>query len=192
MYQVISQPNVDIPVFEVRSPDGVVKKLHRNPFFLLSFLDRDTDTGTGLVEDEENEEVPQTQIDLEDNRKTEEKTKKESGTTTEIDNNQSEEDDDDTVYGYVKSTYTHGEALDTVLQHDTRERHEERESERHIEGERVKDSTKEAEGEKERITELVREKRKPDTAGTFRDEEEAEDTVPTTVQDETEKKTTIG
>jgi len=30
IYEVVAQPNTEIPVFEVRSPDGIQKKLHRN------------------------------------------------------------------------------------------------------------------------------------------------------------------
>ena len=42
IYTVTSQPNTDIPVFDVKSDDGTEKRLHRNHLFLLSFMDHET------------------------------------------------------------------------------------------------------------------------------------------------------
>lgn len=48
VYEVVRQQNEDIPVFDVRSPDGNTKKLHRNHLYLLSFMDNEA-----VIEEEE-------------------------------------------------------------------------------------------------------------------------------------------
>lgn len=42
IYEVIKQQNKDIPAFDIKFPDGTVKKLHRNHLYLLSFIDSET------------------------------------------------------------------------------------------------------------------------------------------------------
>lgn len=41
VYEVINQQDKAIPVFDVKSPDGLVKKLHRNHLYLLGFMDNE-------------------------------------------------------------------------------------------------------------------------------------------------------
>lgn len=42
IYTVIGQPNENIPVYDVKSENGIEKRLHRNHLFLLSFMDHET------------------------------------------------------------------------------------------------------------------------------------------------------
>ena len=52
VYKVIGQPIQDIPVFDVQSDGGVIKRLHRNHLFLLDFIDNETETeGKGDKDD---------------------------------------------------------------------------------------------------------------------------------------------
>ena len=39
IYTVVGQPNIQIPVFDVRNMNGTEKRLHRNHLFLLGFID---------------------------------------------------------------------------------------------------------------------------------------------------------
>lgn len=47
IYTVVGQPNVQIPVFNVRSEEGVEKTLHRNHLFLLGFINNKTEGEDG-------------------------------------------------------------------------------------------------------------------------------------------------
>ena len=44
MYRVIGQPREDIPVYQVRAPDGTVKTVHRNHLHPVNYLDDTDDT----------------------------------------------------------------------------------------------------------------------------------------------------
>ncbi|XP_053379606.1 kinesin-related protein 4-like [Mercenaria mercenaria] len=119
-YTVISQPNKDIPVFEVRSPDCSVKKLHRNHLFPLGFIDNETGKEKDAIDIDKEKPVPKP-------RKTLEKLETEKGASSNkenkvIDINDSdvtekdkidqidEDDDDSSGYGYVELTYSSGDA----------------------------------------------------------------------------------
>ena len=54
----MGQPNIQIPVFDVRSEDGTEKRLHRNHLFLLGFIDNKTeDENKGDGEDGKEEDL---------------------------------------------------------------------------------------------------------------------------------------
>ena len=58
IFIVVGQPNIQIPVFDIRSEDGTEKSLHRNQFFLLSFIDNKTeDEDKGYGEDGRKEDL---------------------------------------------------------------------------------------------------------------------------------------
>ena len=67
IYTVVGQPNIQVPVFDVRSEAGIEKirseagtekRLHRNHLFLLGFIDSKTeDEDKGGGEDGENEDL---------------------------------------------------------------------------------------------------------------------------------------
>ncbi|XP_053391952.1 uncharacterized protein LOC123557828 isoform X2 [Mercenaria mercenaria] len=52
--EVIDQPNKDIPVFIIKSPNGETRTLHRNHLFLLGFIQNETDKEkiTSVMKDE--------------------------------------------------------------------------------------------------------------------------------------------
>ena len=135
IYTVVGQPNIQIPVFDVRSEDGTEKRLHRNHLFLLGFIDNKTeDEEKGDGEDGKKEDLDSKNHGKED-RKDEEKEKtdavadeqsidvdpdiKEASDKdespeivkqTEIEIEYNDEDDDDSELEFVSQTYPTGDA----------------------------------------------------------------------------------
>lgn len=60
VYVVVSQPKRYIPVFDVKSPDGVIKRIHRNHLFPLGFVsDEPAEVGNISVEYKKPENRPE-------------------------------------------------------------------------------------------------------------------------------------
>lgn len=58
-YEVIAQPNSEVPVFDIKSPEGSIRRIHRNHLFQLGFIKDDiqkegSDQDANLVPEQEN------------------------------------------------------------------------------------------------------------------------------------------
>lgn len=118
IYEVTNQQDEDIPVFEVKSPNGLVKKLHRNHLYLLGFMDNETQSeDKNKVEDEKNQinrnkDSATTTLTERDNLQADVnvvKDEEECGTTETRDIKQEDKDsesDDDADIEYVSHAYT--------------------------------------------------------------------------------------
>ena len=133
IYTVVGQPNVQIPVFDVRSDEGVEKRLHRNRLFRLGFIDNKTEGEDGedvhkdskhiekedKVDEEKGKAVADYHsIDLEGkNVMHSNEDKKEMREEKEYDN---DDEDDDSELEFVSPTNTTGDAWasGTSLNHD--------------------------------------------------------------------------
>ena len=140
IYTVIGQPNEIIPVFDVKSEDGTMKRLHRNHLFLLSFMDNETnkeikgESGKKDINNEDHQDRKQTpdqevKKNIEkDIQRIEKDIKKDSEKNTEKDIDKesfsqevheeykmddSDEDDDDSVIEFVPRTTNTGDAWKT-------------------------------------------------------------------------------
>ena len=134
IYTVVGQPNIQIPVFDVRSEDRTEKRLHRNHLFLLGFIDNKTeDEEKGDGEDGKKEDLDSKNHGKD--RKDEEKEKKDAVADeqsidvdpdikeasdkdespeivkqTEIEIEYSDDEDDDSELEFVSQTYPTGDA----------------------------------------------------------------------------------
>ena len=133
IYTVVGQPNVQIPVFDVRSDEGIEKRLHRNHLFRLGFIDNKTEGEDGedvhkdskniekedKVDEEKGKEVADYHsIDLEGkNVMHSNQDKKEMREENDYDN---DDEDDDSELEFVSPTNTTGDAWTsgTSLIHD--------------------------------------------------------------------------
>lgn len=139
IYTVVGQPNIQIPVFDVRSENGTEKRLHRNHLFLLGFIDNrteDEDKGDGDdgqkedgnsesqgKEDRKDDEKGKTAAvaddqstdldpEIKDDSKKDhsEKNRNLENTVQTGDNEYSDEDDDDSEIEFVAQTHPTGDA----------------------------------------------------------------------------------
>lgn len=137
IYTVVGQPNIQIPVFDVRSEDGTEKRLHRNHLFLLGFIDNrteDEDKGedgqkkngnsesqgkedrkddekgkTAAVADDQSTDLdPEIKDDSKKNHS--EKNRNLENKVLTGDNEYSNEDDDDSEIEFVAQTHPIGDA----------------------------------------------------------------------------------
>lgn len=117
IYTVIGQPNENIPVFDVKSEDGTVKRLHRNHLFLLSFMQHDSDEGMkGDADTKDVGNKGNQNIDKTPDQGIEEDIDKESSTQEiykEEKTNDTDEDDEDSVIEFVPRTSITGDAWKT-------------------------------------------------------------------------------
>ena len=119
IYEVIEQPRHDIPVFKVKSEEGVEKTLHRNHLLPVGDKAKSEEVRTGQIPiPRERKSLDKLHVPL-DEKKTDASTLIDSADTVskeikETDENRKEDTDaessDDDVYEYVKPTYIHGDA----------------------------------------------------------------------------------
>ena len=137
VYKVTGQPIQDIPVFDVQSDEGVIKRLHRNHLFLLDFIDNETETeGKGDKDDKsqtesQNEDKTEKETADEQNRTDDSVLKRKETTFDEKnetqhakltdekivygdDDDDDDEEDYDSVNEYVIKTHSAGDAWKTV------------------------------------------------------------------------------
>ena len=134
VYKVTGQPIQDIPVFDVQSDEGVIKRLHRNHLFLLDFIDNETETeGKGDKDDKsqtesQNEDKTEKETADEQNRTDDSVLERKETTFDEKSETQhakltdekivygddDDEEDYDSVNEYVTKTHSAGDAWKTV------------------------------------------------------------------------------
>ena len=71
IYTVVGQPNREIPIFDVRSDEGVWKRLHRNHIFLLRLIGIRAEDEDKVVVDDNQKEVGKSEEQEKDDRKSE-------------------------------------------------------------------------------------------------------------------------
>ncbi|XP_060557360.1 uncharacterized protein LOC132717812 [Ruditapes philippinarum] len=101
IYKVIDQPRKEIPVFQVRSPNGTVKTLHRNHLHPVNYLDDNEDNKDDT---EEIQEKIENIVEHGQEKRTDASEERKSDVTSE------ESDEDDVGYFLIPETRIYGDA----------------------------------------------------------------------------------